>query len=103
MNEDDVYAPKEGPMVNAPNKFSCTLGALNENGSDSVRIERVRVHELIAALRWALRSIDILNELLRGLFGRSPSDGDGGADYRTARARAERVLSGCTEARDGPD
>ena len=44
MNEDDVRAPKEGPIVNAPNNIPCTLGALNENTADSVRIERRRVH-----------------------------------------------------------
>jgi len=54
MNEDDVCAPKEGPMVSAPNNILCTLGALNENTAVSVRIEGARVHKLEKAFRCAL-------------------------------------------------
>ena len=44
MSDDEVRAPKEEPMTIAPNKFSCTPGALNENTAVSVRIEGRRVH-----------------------------------------------------------
>lgn len=87
-------------MTSEPNELPCTPGASKQIPSECLFLAERRVHNLVAALKWSLRCIDTMDDLVRGQLGRSPTASDG---YRLARELADGVLVEAGGKIDGKD